>query len=565
MLSLLLLLGCGPASVTLTVDSVFHGTQDSEPEESDPPVDSVEDIGGVEDLALSISPAGASFRGEIEVQVEAAEGVTLYYTTDGSMPNTRDDTLDGPLTLSRTTELRVLAVRGSDGLEDLAAASFVEVASSAASFSSNLPLIVLSAEDSLPEGDDAYEPIRMLVLEPGADGRTSLVGEAPSFRGGLKVRGSSSAGYPKKSYALELWSEDGDEDRDAPLLDMPEGADWVLYAPLNFDRALMRNALVYALSNRVGRYAVRTRFVEVFGAPDDGAVGEEDYLGVYVLMERIERDGDRVDVARLGEDDLEPPQVTGGYIFKRDRLGDGESGFSAGTAGGTWRFSQNLIYVYPREEEILDAQADYLSEAIDLFGDALAGEGFRHPITGAHYSEYIDVGAWIDHHALNLFTKNPDAFRLSGYFFKDREGPIHAGPVWDFDRTMGCASDSRALDPTWWDPGNITGDTTYIFEHGWYRGLFMDPEFSTAYWARMSELLAGPLHEDEVNALIDEMAAQLSEAAPRNFARWSSYGPRGGSFESEVDLLKTWVEERNTWMRGCIERYPDDPRQCRGD
>jgi hypothetical protein len=52
-------------------------------------------------------------------------------------------------------------------------------------------------------------------------------------------------------------------DRDVSLLKMPEDSDWILYAPYNFDRALMRNAFVYELSNQLGRYAVRTRFCEV--------------------------------------------------------------------------------------------------------------------------------------------------------------------------------------------------------------------------------------------------------------------------------------------------------------
>ena len=150
------------------------------------------------------------------------------------------------------------------------------------------------------------------------------------------------------------------------------------------------------------------------------------------------------------------------------------------------------------------------------------------PGTDAHYSEWLDVDSFIDHHILNIFTKNPDGFRLSGYFFKEREGTLEAGPIWDFDRTMGCSSDDRAADPTWWDASNYTSDTTYYFTHGWYEGLFDDPEFRAAYWARMDELLNDPLSIEHVHEVVDRMADELAESAERNFDHWSDYPPRGG-------------------------------------
>ncbi|MCB9764043.1 MAG: CotH kinase family protein [Alphaproteobacteria bacterium] len=557
-----ILAGCGPGgAVSLNLDSdppdVREDTQDSAP---------IEDIGGVEDINLVITPPAGTFRGEVEVTLSAAEGVDLYYTTDGDLPSTRDERYQGPLTFDQSAQLRVLAV-DPVGRETYAARSYVRVEGSAADFTSNLPLLVLWTDDDLPSSDDSYTSIAFTVLEPGEDGRTRLVGDAAlSVRGGLKIRGSSSSGYPKRSYAFESWGVDQDDDADVPILGMPEGSDWVLYAPLNFDRALMRNALVYGLSNDVGRYAPRTRFVEVFTVPDGDPVGMDDYVGVYVFMERIRRGDGRIEIERLDPEDLEPPEITGGYIFKRDRTGDGESGFTAGTAGGAFTFQQGLVYVTPREEEIPRAQAEYLSDAIDAFADALAAEDHRHPLDGSHYSEHIDVDAWIDHHILNTFPKNPDAFRLSGYFYKDREGPIVAGPVWDFDRSMGCASDSRPTDPTWWDPSNITQDTTYLFEHGWYAGLFEDPAFTGPYWARWAELLQGPLALDAVLARVDAMAAELAEAAPRNFERWRDYPPRGdGTFQAEVDHLKGWIQARHAWISDCLARYPDDPRQCPGE
>jgi hypothetical protein len=155
--------------------------------------------------------------------------------------------------------------------------------------------------------------------------------------------------------------------------------------------------------------------------------------------------------------------------------------------------------------------------------------------------------------------------RLSGFFYKDRAGLLAAGPVWDFDRTMGCASDARASDPTWWDASNETSDTTFMFDHGLYGGLFDDPAFRAAYFLRMGELLAdpgGPLAPSSTHALVDGWAAQLAEPQARNFARWSDYAPRG-SFDNEVQILKDWLSARHSWMSDCLAL--PDPMACTGD
>jgi hypothetical protein len=70
----------------------------------------------------------------------------------------------------------------------------------------------------------------------------------------------------------------------------------------------------------------------------------------------------------------------------------------------------------------------------------------------------------------------------------------------------------------------------------------------------------GTEHVDEV---IDEMAAELSEAAPRNFQRWNENPPRDGGFDGEVALLKDWLAQRHDWIEGCLAL--PDPSACRGD
>jgi hypothetical protein len=531
----------------------------------DPPEVDVETVPGAVAPLLWVSPEPGVFVGETTISLVSDDPLaTIFYTVNGGPPDPATAAVwTGPLTVTSSTAIRAVAV-GAVGSSAVYAGAWLRIQPDVDGFSSNLPLAVLWTTEEAPEvKSEVYTPFSLNVFEPAAGGSVSWPGVASlSTRAGLHVRGSSSAGYPKHPYRLETWQADADADRDVVLLGMPAEGDWVLGAPLDFDRAMMRDPLAFALSNAIGRYAPRTRYVELFVAELGESVGLDDYVGVYVATERIERDADRVDVTPLLPTDVALPAVTGGYVFKEDRLGPGEFGFTAGTGGGILDFQQPFAFVDPGEDEVVLEQYFYLRDELDELGEALVAPDFVNPYTGRHYSAIIDVDAFIDHHVINVLAKNPDAFRLSGYFFKDREAPIHAGPVWDFDRTMGCDSDSRAEDPTWWDASNVTFDCTFVFEHGFYGGLFADPAFRDQYWARWRVLLDTTLTVAAIDAVVDGFAAELAEAAPRNYAQWPDYPPRGGDLASEVAILKDWLAARHAWIDGCLDL--PDPRTCPG-
>jgi hypothetical protein len=561
---LVLVLACAPPTgPTGSVAERWSGVGPA-PRSAAAPVVSFEHVDGAAPPTLTASVPPGAHADAFEVEIATTDGASdIWYTLDATNPVAGVSArYEGPITISSSTLLR--AISSNEWGTGALAVPWVLIGPDLVGFSSNLPLLVLWSEAEAPDVKvEAWTPYTLLAFEPDGDGRTDLPGDAVlGTRAGLKIRGSSSAWYPKHPYRLEAWQADSEEDQDISLLGMPEEGDWVLAAPLDFDRALMRDPLVYAWSNAVGRYASRTVHAELFLAERGEAVGLDDYAGVYVATESIERDGERVDITKLLPTDLFEPEVTGGYIFKEDRTGPGEWGFTAGTAGGLLDFQQPFVYVDPSEDEIMGAQAAYLTEQLDELGVALTSPGFVHPETGRHYEEIVDVDAFIDHHILNVLPKNPDAFRLSGYFHKDREGPIHAGPVWDFDRTMGCNSDSRCDQPTWWDASNITTDCTYVFEHGFYGGLFDDPVFVERWAARIAELWAGALALDTILAGIDANEALLAEAAERNFAEWSDYPPDGG-FEGEVQTLRDWLTLRHEWIEECLDL--PNPVTCRGE
>ncbi len=548
-------------------DSGAHNTEDSDTNRADDSTGNPDTAAGLpatETIRSALveplfDPPGGGFVGSVTVTISASQPGGQVYACKAMPASTcKLEPYKVPLALHASTIVHArVDLPGTLGEER--ARSYISIDPSLQDFSSDIPLLVFWTDLTAPTSSTRV-PMGLDVFEPSPH-RTSLL-DIPSHSGrcGLKVRGSSSVSQAKRPYDLELWQADSEEDRKEVMLGMPAEADWVLYAPYYYDEALIRNALGYELSNNIGRYAPRTAFAELFVAEGGAPVSMSDYVGVYSLVEEIEQGENRVDVSEIQPDDVSWPEISGGYVFKRDRTGSGESGFYVGTAGGAFSFSYPLVAVDPEEDELADEQSDYLCEEIDDMAWALAADDFTSPYTGRHYTQILDRDSWIDHNILNILVKNPDAFRLSGYMSKDRGGPISAGPLWDLDRTMG-ANDYRATDPTYWDASNLTSDTTEAFTWGWYSRMFDDPVFRDAYWARWTELLDGELSEESILAVVDRMADELDESADRNYTRWSAYSD---GFDTEIENLRTWLSQRVAWIAACIDSL-EDPRTCTGD
>ncbi len=123
-----------------------------------------------------------------------------------------------------------------------------------------------------------------------------------SSRAGFHVRGSSTRYFAKQAWTVHFWDE-LDNNTDCSPLELPPGKDWVLYAPDSFEPVLIHNPLIYQLSNEIGRYAPRTRLLEVYINTTGGPVTASDYNGIYVLEEKIKRGADRIDIDKLQPDD----------------------------------------------------------------------------------------------------------------------------------------------------------------------------------------------------------------------------------------------------------------------
>ena len=498
-------------------------------------------------------------------------GAIIRYTTDLSLPSNElgeeSTEYTGPITINGSTQIRAAAYYPGALDGEVITDTFIKTSAEVLNFSSNLPVVVMTTLGTgAPPGSSATtrKTAYMFFYEPDPEtGRTSLRDVAAlGTRAGVRKRGSSSSGWPKYAMSVETWNDGDDEDRNIKPLGFAREADWILSARYQFDRALMRNPLIYDLSRQIGRYAVRTRFVEVFNDVTGGELNNSnDYFGVYTFMEKVEADENRVEVDRLMPWENAEPEVTGGYIFKRDRNDAGSPPtYSVSGAGGS------LIPHDPGGEEVTAQQKSFIQTYLNEMNTAIVNRsgGGVNPQTGLHFSDYLDVGSFIDHHWLNVLAMNVDWGRLSAYYHKYRSGVVHAGPIWDFDRTMG-SEDSRDDNPRQWDGSGDSSRTWMDSRYPWFGNLVgPSSDSSSAYYPevrqrhtdRWFELRRGALSTENINRTIDGMADELREAQQRNFARWPERSPNGGNFqqagtlgwEAEVSHLKGWLQARAEWI-----------------
>ena len=497
---------------------------------------------------------------------EPIPSIEIRYTLDGSNPTLASALYTGPLTLTNSAMLQARAFDTAKirrfATSNPASKTLIATDESLRDFSSNLPVLVLDGYGTLPNGSNELAKMNVVMLNPDVKtGRTSFQDSAANIayagRGGARDRGSSTAAQAKPNMTFETWGATGTtpmDDEDVSWLGLADGADWVLHAPFTFDRSYARNPLALELSKQMGHWASNYRFIEVYldasnrNGQFDGnnVISPEDFMGIYVLTEKIEQGPNRLDIAETTPDHAQGPQISGGYIWKIDRA-DPDAGVFA--AGG-----QNFLnWVYPKsprsesareDQKATESQQQWVTNYFNAFRSTLNHPNIHAP---EGYSKYIDPESWVDHHLLNVFLANLDAFSLSAYLFKDQNGRIEQGPLWDFDRTAE-SDDHQDDNPNRWGMGN----SREFFGRSWFSLLFRDPGFWQLYIDRWQMWRDTVFSTENVERLLQQYEETLAEGASR--APFPELRPRtqspyfnhqlDGTFAGEFNNLKRWIRER---------------------
>lgn len=352
----------------------------------------------------------------------------------------------------------------------------------------------------------------------------------------IELRGQSSMYFPKKSYSFETQDSLG-KNANISLLGMPAENDWVLYGAY-LDRSFLRNALTYNLYSKMGYYSPRFRYCNL--------VIDNEYMGVYLLVERIKRDRNRININELDpqEDDIQ--DISGGYVLQIDRASENQDKY--------WEshFNDSIFfqYIYPRWKNISASQKSYIKDFIYNFESTLINSD----LTSLHslYEDVINVESFIDYFIISELSKNIDAYRVSTYLYKDHDSidsRLHIGPVWDFNGTYGNSTYCQADVVSGWEEDTPCG----IFNPFWYSVFRSDSLFNTLLKCRWRNLRNDFLKEDVIYSFIDSVSLRHEYAINKDMTIWGHI--ENTTHQDEIIFLKEWISQRIQWLDGNMPGY----------
>lgn len=390
-----------------------------------------------------------------------------------------------------------------------------------------------------------------------ADGGSIYSGELKQ----IKARGNSTFTYAdKKSYQIKLNTA-------SDLLGNQEQVKtWVLLASY-FDATQMHDKLMKDLATKLGlAYTASCNWVNLYY---DG-----EYRGVYLLSEKNSVGAASVAITDMEEaykaqnpsygDNMstglsqnaygqqfqytkglqEPANITGGYLIELNHnMWDEASGF---------RTRQGVAFNVKSPEWCGEEAMRYISEYYQDFEDAVyatdktgAYTGYN-ASTGKYFYDYVDMDSLVKVFLLQELSLNCDGFISSVYFYKDADGKMFAGPIWDQDMTFG----------TGWTKTNAADIEDY---HYLAKALIQIPAFKTAVVEYYSSTFAPAVREWlGNNGTIAHQYSLLKDSAAMNYKLWDfirvgdpkadGHIWQGASYESVVADMTSWIDARLSVM-----------------
>lgn len=335
-------------------------------------------------------------------------------------------------------------------------------------------------------------------------GKLAYEGQMESLRG----RGNSSWFKAKKPYSLSLA-------RDADLLGMGQAKEWILLANA-MDPSHLRNKVAYDMAAEAGMtYAPESQWVDLYL--------NGNYAGLYLLSERNEIHPQRVNLPEAGS-----------FLVSRE---------------SRWRLiSQNYPRVLLDSGAALRIHASGLTET-DLYQiwqpaeNAILSENGMDPQSGKTWQELIDLDSWATEYLMGEFFGNVDAGTISAYFYRDGSDPsgkIYAGPVWDYDLSMGSKGtwQTEMVQAFFADKAHVWS----LEDRTWFHELNRKPEFRT----RVRELYRDvfrPQVQELLETGLDCYADQVCQSAMLDQYRWGTESAR-----EETECIWEYLTERLAFL-----------------
>lgn len=404
--------------------------------------------------------------------------------------------------------------------------------------SENLPVMMVTVEDRedlirLDEFDNKkyIETGTACILDE--EGRIVCSEKLDKF----KIRGNLTATLDKRPFTFSFKEPIG-------LCGMAPAVKWNLLANAT-DGSYIRNKTVLELANRsIDAYEPDGEFMEVY------LNGQ--YMGMYLLTEAVE----------IGENRLAIDPAYSWFLeMELDfRLEENEP-FVVSERG--------QIFALRNAEGISAGEKSRIENMINDIESALFAQDGVSSISGKKLSQLIDMDSWAEMWLIQEISGDHDTGIASTFaYVTDKENPfLYAGPVWDFDGTMGNVNT-----PMFGNPAALVNSAEQSRPAGnanqnrWLSAMYRNDEFRKAVEDKYQQIFRGKL-EEILDTDIELWAGRIRRSAELDGFRWhdkrldwmftlpKDYSvPQGTDYrrfaglESHVNMVKDFLSEKKEFL-----------------
>lgn len=237
----------------------------------------------------------------------------------------------------------------------------------------------------------------------------------------------------------------------------------------------------------------------------------------------------------------DPKDITGGYILEMDHAGryaDEPGGF----------ISDSGAYVVSKAPSRLSkAQYQYISSYTQACENAMVSgvvQGSKEELC-----RYIDISSFVAKYLVEEVSKNIDSSSTSQYFYKDRNGVLYAGPVWDYDWAYGVGREQEGidyLDPEGFSAREIPGTLT------WWQLLYYNSAVYQDIVGTYEETLYPYLNRLTQTELV-LWEEEVAESAVMDYVRWNRCGSpdmeaAGNEYHRQTEAVRNFLAARKEFL-----------------
>ena len=236
-----------------------------------------------------------------------------------------------------------------------------------------------------------------------------------------------------------------------------------------------------------------------------------------------------------------PENITGGYILEADnamRYSGEASGFIL--ESGAYMVAKSPAYLSEAQYQYISS---YVQECENVMRESVGLNDYQ------ALSAYIDIPSFVGKYLVEEVSKNIDCSSTSQYFYKDQDGLLHAGPVWDYDWAYGVEriqEEIDYMDPTGFSARDIPGSLI------WWQLLY----YNNAFYQDVVSLYESVLYpwlNELVETGLTQWAQELSASAVMDYVRWGRVSVGGEASASSTATL----------MEAAGQAYMDQVEQVR--